>query len=88
MEKNRKINGVKSKIDYALFRESELTRDQISQMLLDDIRGCYVIITEVLNSPQCMNSLTDVYWERYLRIKKEAAPVPDPELFPNEPVGE
>jgi len=59
-----------------VFMGKELSRDQIAEYLKKDIQGVYVLLSEILYTPEVLNAMTEVFYQRYLRMRAadEAAP--------------
>lgn len=78
MSKGQNVNGVKAKIDYAVFADASLSRDQIKEWLKKDIQGVYVLLSEMLYSEEVIDSLVNVFYKRY--EAHHAAKAAEPEL--------
>lgn len=61
-----------SKIQYEVFKNGTLTKEQIAENLKKDIAGVVVTIHEILNSPVCMEALVDAFYTRYEDFHKQA----------------
>lgn len=64
------IDGVGHKVDYAVKSDASISRDQIREWLVKDMRGVYLLLSELLNSPQCVDALTDIFYARYQDMHK------------------
>lgn len=58
-------------LQYAAFKDMQLTKEQIRENLQNDIKGVAVTIIEVLQSPQCLDALADIYYARFLALKEK-----------------
>lgn len=77
-EKKSFNGGVKSKVDFAVFTDANISRQEISEWLVRDIKNTYFTLSEVLNSKECIEALTDVFYKRYCDM--HAAKAAQPEL--------
>lgn len=86
MKNNGKVSSIKSRIDKTAMRglSLDLTREEIKADLQRDIRGVYVLLAEMLNTDEVLNAITDVFYERYVRLKAKA--VSDLEAAPELPL--
>lgn len=64
-------------IEATAFQNGTLTKDQIATYLRKDIQGCIVTISEILDSPTCMEALVNVFYARYESMKPEGKEVPN-----------
>lgn len=64
------IDGVGHKVDYAVKNDASISRDQIREWLVKDMRGVYLLLSELLNSSQCVDALTDIFYARYQDMHK------------------
>lgn len=62
---------MKENIDKASMFSKTITRDQIKEWLVRDIKGVYVLLAEIINTDECQEALVEVFWQRYLRQQKE-----------------
>lgn len=65
------------KIQLASFADANLTKEQIHEWLEKDMRGVYVLLTEVLASPECLLALSEAYYKRYQQLKEKLANAPE-----------
>lgn len=72
--KEEKSSTPKQAIEEAAFNNWSMTREQIQFGLKRDIRGIYVVLAEILQSQEVLDAITNVYYERYLKIKAEHVP--------------
>lgn len=75
--------SVKSKIDYAVFANGELSKEQIAEWLSKDIKGVYYLLAEILNSKEAIDALAEVFYQRYLAFQKAKEVTPELDLKPN-----
>lgn len=69
MEKSKNVSdSVRSQIDYTVFKDGTLTKDQIKGWLQTDIRGVYMLLAEMLASVEVMDALVEVFWKRYVTL--------------------
>lgn len=78
--KEEKVLSIKEKVDYAVFKNAHINRDQIKDWLKRDIQGVYVLLAEMLRSEDAIDALADVYFERYKKFHAEKARQPELEL--------
>lgn len=84
MAKNSKVEGgIGQAIDQAAKNGTPISKDQMREWLRKDIVGVHVLLVEILNTQQCIDALTEVFWERLKQKQAAAAPAPGQEsLFP------
>lgn len=70
--------SVDSKLQYAVFNNAELKKDDIKGWLKKDVYGVYLLLSEVLASNEVLDALTEVFWKRYQDF--HAQKVNEPEL--------
>lgn len=63
--------SVSSQIDYAVFSNANLTKDQIKGWLQADIRGVYLLLAEMLGSVEVLDALSEVFFKRYVKFHEE-----------------
>lgn len=56
------------------FAGRDVTREQIRDGLSRDLRGLFITLQEVLRSQECIEALTDVYYQRFLKLKESEIP--------------
>lgn len=56
---------VQEKIDYQVFSNKNLSREQLRAWFVKDIKGVYVLLSELLDTTEAIDALTDVYYKRY-----------------------
>lgn len=56
---------VQEKIDYQVFSNQNLSREQLRAWFVKDIKGVYILLSELLNTTEAIDALTDVYYKRY-----------------------
>lgn len=66
-----KIDDLRKNLEHAAITEQEVTRDQIKQWLVRDIRAVHILLAEMLNTKEITEAITEVFWQRFLRLKKE-----------------
>lgn len=79
-KKNGKDSGVHGpfhKVDYAIKENAELSKEQIREWLMKDMKGAYIVLAEIINSQECYDALVEVMWNRYLRMHKEKQIAPE-----------
>lgn len=69
---------MKDKIDFEVFKNGSIERDQIKEWLKKDIQGVYILLSEMLYSPEVIDTLTEVFYQRYLKIHKQPEVTADP----------
>lgn len=62
---------MKDKIDFEVFKNGSIERDQIKEWLKKDIQGVYILLSEMLYSPEVIDTLTEVFYQRYLKMHKQ-----------------
>lgn len=64
------------KVDFAVFTNARLERDNIKSWLKKDVHGVYLLLSEILSSNEVLEALTEVFWNRYLAFHegKKSAP--------------
>lgn len=63
---------MKEKIDRSVLQDVTIERAQIAKWLERDIKSCYVLIMDILATDECMEALTEVFWQRYLEFHNRA----------------
>lgn len=71
MAENFREMSVKEKVDYSVFSDAQISRDQIKDWLRKDIQGVYILLSEVLASAEVLEALTEVFWTRYVKFHEE-----------------
>lgn len=83
-EKLKTGNGqkmsAKEKLEFAVFHDADISKDQISTWLQNDIRGVYLLLSEVLASRECLDALVDVFYKRYLKFHEDKKNNPELDL--------
>lgn len=69
--------SVKAKMEAEVFMGKELSREQIAEYLKKDIQGVYVLLSEILYTPEVLNAMTEVFYQRYLRMRAADAAAPE-----------
>lgn len=69
--------SVDAKIQYSVFQDGQLSRDTIKGWLSKDIRGVYLLLSELLTSPEALDALTEVFYKRYLSFHEQKAKATD-----------
>lgn len=64
------------KAQYQVFKDGKITREQIGEWLQKDIQGIYVLLSEILGTPEILDVLVGVFYKRYTDIHR--APVDEP----------
>lgn len=78
MSKEKDFNGsVDSKIQYAVFQDGKLQRETIKSWLEKDVRGTYLLLSEILSSPPVLDALTEVFYKRYKDFHAQKAQAPE-----------
>lgn len=65
------------KLQYAVFQNGNLSRDQIKEWYKKDVAGIYVLIAEVLRSEEALDALVEVAWKRYQKYHAEKTAQPE-----------
>lgn len=81
-EKSGSVNteapdGVKGKLDSALFHDADIAKAQVREWLVKDMRGVYILIAEVLASEECVDALTEIFYGRYQKLHKDKVQTDD-----------
>lgn len=63
---------MQDKIDYEVFKNGTIQKAQIAEWLKKDIEGVYVLISEMLYTPEVMEALVNVFYDRYVKLHKQA----------------
>lgn len=63
---------MKEKLDLALIRNQELTREQIAEALVRDLEAIAALAFELSKNTPVQELLTEEYWQRYLKMKGQA----------------
>jgi len=70
------VPDLKARADYEVFKNGQLTREQIAEWLQKDIQGIYVLLSEILGTPEILDAIVNVFYSRYTDIHR--APVETP----------
>lgn len=70
------------KIEYAVKVDADISQAQIKEWLIKDIRGVHILLSEILQTEECIDALVKVFYERYSTMHK--AKTENPELNLNE----
>lgn len=62
---------MKDKIDYEVFKNGSISKETIKEWLKKDIQGVYVLLSEMLYSPEVIDALVEVFYQRYLKMHKQ-----------------
>lgn len=68
-----KVKGINQVIQDTAFNGFDLDHNQIKEYLKRDIRGIYVLLADILNSPDVLDAMAAVMLTRYeaLRAKEK-----------------
>lgn len=75
--KNGRIPSMDQKAQYAVFTNSALERSEIKEWLVSDMKRALVTVSEVLQSNDALEALTEVYWKRYCKYHESAQAQPE-----------
>ncbi|AZL82938.1 hypothetical protein [Apis mellifera associated microvirus 35] len=67
------VGSVKAKTDFAVLNNADIDRDQIKEWLVQDVKRVAILVNDILNTPECIENLTDVFYKRYQDFHKENA---------------
>lgn len=64
------------KFDMAALQEREISREEIKEGLLYELKSTFRFLSDVINSPTVVDAMTDVYYKRVqdLKVKNAMAP--------------
>lgn len=78
MEENKKTVPSFDQVAKAqLFEGKLMSREDLRDMFVRDLKRCHVFMTEVIQCPPAVDALTDVYYERYKRMHEAMAKQPE-----------
>jgi len=66
MKKSNSVPTPGQKAQFAVFKDGSLTREQIAEWLQKDIQGIYVLLAEILGTPEVLDALVNVMYTRYV----------------------
>lgn len=66
--KSEQVPSIDQTVRQSIFDGQPVSREDIRNGLQRDLRGLHVTLTDVLRSKECIDALTDVYYQRYLAI--------------------
>lgn len=84
MEESKK--GVPSNdqvIKAQLFNGQLMSRDDMKDMFVRDLKRCHVFMTEVIQCPPAIDALVDVYYDRYKAMHEAMKQQPELDLNGN-----
>lgn len=59
----------KTDVDYSIFHDQTLDRDQIKKAVSQDLQAAVVLLDAILTEDKLLDAITDMYWNRYLTLK-------------------
>lgn len=65
------------KFDMAALQEREISRDEIKEGLLYELKSTFRFLSDVINSPTVVDAMTEVYWQRVQELKAKNAMAPE-----------
>lgn len=73
MENNQSVNqaSVDQALQYAAFQDIELSKKEIADRLHKDIVGMHILLSEILKSEDIQEALSEVLYQKYVRIKRK-----------------
>lgn len=60
-----KVVGASEGVDYAVFKNANISRDELQKWIARDITGAYMTLAEILRNQEVLDAITEVYWKRY-----------------------
>jgi len=82
-EKNKKQTaanpapGIDDKIQYAVRVNADLTKDQIREGIRGDLKAIVVTLLDIVEVPEVMNAITEIYWKRYSELHQKTYAKPE-----------
>lgn len=71
MSEKNGVHSPEQKLAEMSIKNLEVTRDQLRSWLVDDLKRVHVTVSEILRSPQVIDTLTDIYYKRYEAMKAQ-----------------
>lgn len=71
-------------MDFAVLHDLSLSRDQIKDRVLIDLKSCASLLQVAVHEPTVTEAIVDVFWERYQLAKKRQEAAPELDLKPSE----
>lgn len=65
------------KFDMAALQEREISREEIKEGLLYELKSTFRFLSDVINSPTVVDAMTEVYWQRVQDLKAKNAMAPE-----------
>lgn len=65
------VNGATHLLEKAAMQDQFATREKVREFLQKDVAGIYVLISEIMASKEIIDAITDVIYNRYLKIREE-----------------
>lgn len=73
MPENKEFVGsVKAKSDYAVFNNADIPKEQIKEWLVKDIKGVFILLSDLIQTPEAIDALTEVFYKRYCDLHKSS----------------
>lgn len=63
---------MKDKIDYAVFKDANISEETIGKWMKNDIECAYILISEIMHDADMQKALLKIFWERYQRLHATA----------------
>lgn len=58
----------KEKVQQAIFNGQFVTKENMREAISRDIETSYILVWEVLQSKECLDAITEVFYARYLKV--------------------
>lgn len=67
-------------VQSTVFNDGTLTKEDIKKGLERDLKGLWVFVGEILNTPLTLDTLVDAYYARYEKLQAAKAVAPELDL--------